>query len=71
MYKPNTKHLQPLLISNVNDLPEKHRQRLESSWAGVFYREYFCRLKEEPFSVLYVDTPSRPNIAVNVMVGLE
>jgi len=71
MYKPNKKHLQPLLISNVNDLPEKHRQRLESSWAGVFYREYFCRLKEEPFAVLYADTPSRPNTAVNVMVGLE
>ena len=28
MYKANKKHLQPLLISNVNDLPEKHRQRL-------------------------------------------
>jgi hypothetical protein len=71
MYKSNKEHLQPLLISNVNDLPEKHRQRLESSWAGVFYREYFCRLKEEPFSVLYADIPSRPNTAVNVLVGLE
>ena len=71
MYKPNKKHLQPLLISNVNDLPEKHRQRLEASWAGVFYREYFCRLKEEPFAVLYADIPSRPNTPVNVLVGLE
>ena len=34
MYKANRKHLQPLLISNVNDLPEEQRQRLESSWAG-------------------------------------
>ena len=71
MYKPNKKHLQPLLISNVNDLPEKHRQRLEVSWAGAFYREYFCRLKEEPFAVLYADIPSRPNVPVNVLVGLE
>ncbi len=50
MYKPNKKHLQPLLISNVNDLPEKHRRRLETSWAGVFYTEYFCRLREDPFA---------------------
>jgi hypothetical protein len=71
MYKPNKKHLQPLLISNVNDLPEKHRQRLEASWAGAFYREYFCRLKEDPFAVLYADIPSRPNTPVNVLVGLE
>ena len=34
MYKANQKHLQPLLISNVNDLPEEQRQRLETSWAG-------------------------------------
>ena len=53
MYKANKKHLQQLLISNVNDLPEKHRKRLEQSWAGVFYKEFFCRLKEEGFAVLY------------------
>lgn len=71
MYKSNKKHLQPLLISNVNDLPEKHRKRLARSWAGVFYDEFFCRLKEEPFGVMYADTPSRPNTPVNVLVGLE
>lgn len=71
MYKPNKRHLQPLLISNVQDLPEKHQRRLEHSWAGVFYRETFCRLDEEPFAVLYADLPSRPNIPVNVLVGLE
>jgi hypothetical protein len=71
MYKPNKRHLQPLLISNVNDLPEKHQRRLEQSWAGVFYREFFCRLKEEPFAVLFADLPSRPNTPVNVLVGLD
>lgn len=71
MYKANKRHLQPLLISNIHDLPEKHQHRLEQSWAGVFYRETFCRLKEEPFAVLYQDVPSRPNIPVNVLVGLD
>jgi len=71
MFKKNKKHLQPALISSVNQLPKNQRNRLEQSWAGVFYREVFCRLKEEPFSVLYSDPPSRPNIPVNVLVGLE
>ena len=71
MYKPNKRHLQPLLISNVNDLPEKRRKRLEESWAGVFYRQFFSRLNEEPFAVLYADCPSRPNVPVNWLVALE
>jgi hypothetical protein len=71
MFRKNQRHLQPFLITNVNDLPEKHRKRLENSWAGVFYRETFCRLDESPFAVLYADLPSRPNIPVNVFVGLE
>jgi hypothetical protein len=71
MYKANKRHLQPLLISTVNDLPEKLRRRLEQSWAGVFYREIFCRIREELFKPLYADIPSRPNVPVNVLVGLE
>ena len=71
MFKKNDAHLQSLLISNVNDLPEKHRLRLEQSWAGTFYREFFCRINEEAFAVLYAEVASRPNIPVNVLVGLE
>jgi hypothetical protein len=71
MYKKNEEHLQPALISHVNQLPEKHRERLDHSWAGTFYRELFCKIQEDAFAVLYADCPSRPNIAVNVLVGLE
>lgn len=71
MYKANQKHLQPLLISTVNDLPEKHRKRLERSWAGAFYRETFCRIPEELFQGLYADIPSRPNVPVNLLVALD
>lgn len=71
MYKQNKRHLQPPLISNVRDLPQKHQLRLVNSWAGVFYRELFCRLNEKPFAVLYADIPSRPNVPVNVLIGLE
>lgn len=71
MYRANKKHLQPLLISNINDLPEKHRRRLEQSWAGVFYRETFCRIPEDLFRVVYAEIPSRPNEPVNVLVALD
>ncbi len=71
MFRKNEKHLQPALLSQINQLPERQRQRLEQSWAGVFYREVFSRLDETPFGVLYAEIPSRPNIPVNVLVGLE
>jgi hypothetical protein len=71
MFKKNHRHLQIPLTSHVDELPEKLRKRLENSWAGVFYREFFSRLKETPFEVLYADCPSRPNVPVNVMIGLE
>ena len=71
MFRINKDHLQSNLISNFKDLPKKHRKRLEKSWAGVFYKEIFCRLDEEPFAVLSADIPSRPNTPVNVLVGLE
>jgi hypothetical protein len=71
MFRKNTTHQQPALISAIHDLPEKQRERLEQSWAGTFYREFFSRIDEEIFSVLYSKEPSRPNVAVNVLVGLE
>ncbi|MDI6809958.1 MAG: transposase [Candidatus Eisenbacteria bacterium] len=71
MFKKNHRHLQIPLTSHVDELPEKLRKRLENSWAGTFYREFFCRLDEKPFEVLYADFPSRPNVPVNVLVGLE
>ena len=71
MFKKNQGHKQLAWISNVSELPEKQRKRLESSWAGTFYREYFCRIDESAFAVLYANIPSRPNVPVNVLVGLE
>ena len=71
MFRSNKRHLQPALISSVNELPEKQRRRLEASWAGTFRGQFFSRLKEEAFAVLYADVPSRPNVPVNVLVSLD
>ena len=71
MYRAHEGHLQAPLFSDLDHLSEKARQRLEESWAGAFYREFFCRLDERPFAVLYSEVASRPNVPINVLMGLE
>ena len=71
MFRPNNRHRQQQLCTTLDLLPERQLRRLEASWAGTFYRELFCRLDEQVFAVLYSDKDSRPNIPVNVLVGLE
>jgi len=72
MFRKNDQHLQWPLFSSIDSLPKKHQARLEASWAGTFYHEFFCRIDEEPFAVLYSDDEaSRPNIPINLLVGFE
>jgi len=71
MFKKNTRHLQIPLTSNIDELPEKLRKRLEHSWAGVFYKDVYNKIDETPFAVLYADCGSRPNVPVNMFVALE
>ena len=71
MHRKSDFDLQFPLTSTLDELSEKQRKRLDASWAVVFYREFFCRLDEDPFAVLYSDCPSRPNYPVKVLVGLE
>jgi hypothetical protein len=71
MFRLNARHLQMPIISSITELPESYRERLAASWAGTFYQEFFMRLDEAPFAVLYSDKASRPNIPVNRLVSLE
>ena len=71
MFRENNQHLQFDFLDPFQQMGEKMRQRLEASWAGTFYREIFCRIDETPFAVLYSDQPSRPNAAINALVGAE
>jgi hypothetical protein len=71
MYKKNKRSQQPLLISDINDLPERSLKYLRSSWADTFRREVFLRIPEDRFAILYDPDPSRPNVPVNVLVGLD
>ena len=71
MFRRNQKHQQLPIFSTVSSLRADQQKLLDESWAGAFYRELFCRIDERPFAVLYSDEASRPNVPVNVMVGLE
>lgn len=71
MYRKNEQHKQQPLFSILDDLPSKQRERLETSWAVTFYTEFFSRIDEDIFAVLYSESASRPNTPINVLVGLE
>jgi hypothetical protein len=71
MFKKNEQHLQVQMFSTLDALPENERERLEQSWAGTFYREFFRRIDEEIFGVLYSGVASRPNVPANILVALE
>src|SRR3990172_9182163 len=71
MFRPNKKHLQMQVFTTIDSLPEEQSARLGESWAGTFYRDFFSRIDEQPYAVLYSKKDSRPNIPINVLVGLE
>lgn len=71
MFIANKKHQQKPLFSSVSMLPKKQFKRLQESWAETFYEEVFSRIEEENFAILYSDKYSRPNVPVNVLLGLE
>ena len=62
MFKKSSRHLQIPLTGHVDMLPEMLLKRLETSWAGIYYREFFSRLSEAPFGILSAVCPSRPNV---------
>lgn len=71
MFRKNKRSQQPLLISHINELPARSLKFLKGSWAQAFREEVFLRIQEERFAVLFADCPSRPNVPVNVLMGLE
>lgn len=71
MFRENEQHRQKSFFSAEDWLPQKLRDRLLSSWAEAFYRLVLCRIDEAIFAPLYSERASRPNVPVNVLVGLE
>ncbi|HVN54551.1 MAG TPA: transposase [Anaerolineaceae bacterium] len=71
MYRKNPRSPQPVPLSDVHQLPKRSLQRLQGSWAATFREEVFLRIDEDQFAPLYSDKPSRPNVPVNLLVGLD
>ncbi|MDA3955230.1 transposase [Oceanispirochaeta sp.] len=71
MFRKNDQHRQQRMFTVVDQLSKSAKHKLDTSWAPVFYQEYFCRLDESVFSVLYSTKKSRPNTPINLLVAFE
>lgn len=57
------------LTDSFGGLTSREQKALERSWAKTFAEDIFPSINEEPFSVLYSSSASRPNTPVNVCIG--
>lgn len=71
MFFENNDHLQQGLFDSMSFMHPRIKTNLEKSWAGVFYREVFCKIDESAFKVLYCEDNGRPNTPVNILFSLE
>ena len=71
MFRKNDQHRQQSFFSAQGLLPTKLREKLLISWAEAFYQLVLCQIDETIFAPLYSEKASRPNVPVNVLVGLE
>lgn len=62
-------HNQLSLDDSLYDLTDREKKFLDQSWAKPFADIIFPAIDEESFSVLYSGKASRPNTAVNVIIG--
>ena len=70
MFRANTNHKQQSISDNTQWMSNKTLNKLEKSWAPIFYENVFCKIDEEPFAVLY-STTGRPNFPINILLSLE
>jgi hypothetical protein len=69
MFRKNESHRQKNLFGLTNTLPETIIQKAMGTEEYHFYHLIFSHIDEEIFSVLYSEEKSRPNAAINSMVG--
>ncbi len=71
MFKENTAHEMPELLSEKNLMPDNLKKKYEKTWAKNFYEDVFSRIDETIFKVLFSEKYSKPNTPVNIYVSLE
>jgi hypothetical protein len=70
VFKLNNKHRQQSLMDSTDWMNPRIKQKLEQSWAPIFYEHVFSKIDEKPFAVLY-GTTGNPNFPVNILLSLE
>lgn len=70
MFRENQQHRQSSLLDSTNWMNPRIRQKLDKSWAPIFYESVFRKIDERPFAVLY-GTTGNPNFPVNILLSLE
>lgn len=69
MFRENSNH-QQTFFDSTDTMDPRVKERLDKSWAPVFYEHVFCQIDEKPFAVLYSDIGA-PNFPVNIALSLE
>jgi hypothetical protein len=64
MFRANNNHKQQTLLDSTQWMNPRIREKLQKSWASIFYEHVFCKIDEEPFAVLY-STTDKPNFIMN------
>lgn len=71
MFRRNYDHYQIDMLETANWMNKKIAEKLKNSWAFFFYEEVFCKIDEGLFEELYNNGNGRPNVPVNILLGLE
>lgn len=71
MFRENNDHLQNNLFNSLYGMDQRLAQKLQNSWAALFYEHVFCRIDESLFAPLYSNDNGRPNFPVNILMGLD
>lgn len=70
MFKYNNLDNQLSMFSKEYNWNNFQKRRINKTWVKIFKEEIFPNINEKPFEVLYSNGYSRPNIPVNVIIGL-
>ena len=71
MFKANDNHEQGTFFTDLDMLPSMALKKLKKSWAEAFRNDYFSKIDETVFEVMYSKAKSRPNFPVNILLGIE
>ncbi|MDA8212635.1 MAG: transposase [Clostridia bacterium] len=71
MFRENKVHMQMDIFSSLSGMDSRLKERLEKSWAGLFYQHVFSQIDEKLFAPLYSSDNGQPNFPVNIFASLD